>query len=251
MAKPSQGRGNNSDEEDDNPETIAEINRIMGRDKPVKLTSPAGMSLAERAQARMKKAAQVPLQTGQTSSLTTPASHHSSNSTHQPSSIPSNVNITTTNTKSGPSVGHHMSNPSMALSKIETMPSEPQFSSPAMRSMLHGRSPSGGYYGNPQKDVTTDSHPKSSPSKNSRTISKAPTGGEPPKPLNKGPPSPPSPPTTDHKRTLTTTAPSKSPPPKDDDIELDPPDISDEDESKKKKKKGFWGKVKKVVKKKK
>jgi len=279
MAK-TQGRGDSSDDEEETPEDVAEINRIMGRDKPIKLTSEAGMSLAERQQARMKAAAaarkpghtssktasslttyvphnpQNPSHQSSSASSASSHSHHSRSPSHPPQSSSSTTTGSTQNT-TNTTGGQHPVNPSMALKNIETIGSlDPHLVSPIMRQMnAHNR------------NMTTGStSTKDSPPSQAKALTKAPTKAQKDSPTSqtKGltkapakavsestkPPITSPTPLSDHKRALTTSA-LKTPVP-DDDVELDPPELSDEDEEekKKKKKKGFWGKVKKAVKKK-
>jgi len=250
MAKPTQGRGDDSsdDEDDNNPETVAEMNRIMGRDKPAKQTSAAGMSLAERAQARMKAAARKPAPASSdiVSSLTTyvphkiETRHPPTNTSHTPTSTSPifhhpQHHHSSSSSSSSTSGGHH-SNPSISTNKIETLPYEPQFSSPMMRNM-----PPPVSHGHSHHDLSSDPHTKQ------KTVSK-PSHTQTDKEKST---SPPSPSLAEHQRTLTVSHSIASTKPQGDDIELDPPEIEDEEveetKTKKKKKKGFWGKVKKVV----
>jgi len=253
MSKPSQGRGGEtSDDEEETPEDVAEINRIMGRDKPAKLTSTPGMSLAERQQARMKAAAEQ-RKPGHTSSKTasslttfvphnpqnpshlpqqSPTSHHS----HSPSlpSAPSSTTQTVSNTISTTTSTKvtAKTNPTMALKNIETISSDPHISSPMMRQMAAQNR-------NLPPSSSKESLPESQTKSLAKTSTKVPENSKPrgvsPVPLG------------DHKRALTASSLKTTAPP-DDDVEFEPTDEDDDDEGKKKKKKkGFWGKVKKMA----
>jgi len=94
MAKsPKKGHHSSDEEEEDNdPETVAEMNRIMGRDKPPKQTS-GGLSLAERAQLRMKAAQTQKTSTNPSSLKVNASSHHGSSSSLSTSHSPTDLSV--------------------------------------------------------------------------------------------------------------------------------------------------------------